>query len=349
MHVFVAGGAGFIGSVLVPHLLEAGHRVTVLDRFYFGRDTLAAAAEKYGDKLRLVRADIRDVRSDQLAGIDALVDLAGISNDPACELDANLTRAVNLDACVRLAETAQQCGAQRIVFASSCSVYGHGESHALTETSPLNPVSLYAQCKADAEKALDALAARTGITTTALRFATLFGVSPRMRFDIAVNVMTKNAFTDRKITVEGGGRQWRPFVHVRDVAECVERVLTAEPERVHREVFNVGSDENNLQIMNLAYRVRELVPNTDVIMAPTDPDRRDYNVGFEKLRDQLDFVPRVSIDEGIREVYEALRSGQIDPAERRWYTLKQYIFLVDVERTYRELAMSGSVLSSEAT
>ncbi len=345
MHILVTGGGGYIGSTLVPHLLDAGHEVTALDRFYFGPQTLDVAVAQHGDRLTLKQGDVRHVSADDFAGVDAVVDLAGISNDPSCELDPELTRNINLEGSVRVATAAQAAGVSRFVFASSCSVYGHGETQHLHEDSPLHPVSLYAKCKAEAERRIFALAQEHSWTATALRFATLFGVSGRTRFDVAVNVMTKNAYVDRKITVEGGGRQWRPFVHVRDVAACVLRVLEADPQRVGGRVYNVGSDDNNLRILNLAYRVRDLVPGTEIIMAPTDPDLRDYNVSFERLNSELDFRPTVSIDDGISEVLAALRDGRVDHQDRRCYTLKQYGFLVEVERTYARLAINGQVLS----
>jgi nucleoside-diphosphate-sugar epimerase len=345
MHVLVTGGAGYIGSTLVPHLLERGHRVTVLDRFYFGVDPLAPAIARHGADLVLHRADVRRVTEADFAGVDAVVDLAGISNDPSCELDPDLTRAVNLEGSVRVAGAAAAAGVRSLVFASSCSVYGHGEAERLDEDSSLHPVSLYARCKAEAETRLRAIGASTGMAITALRFATVFGISGRTRFDVAINVMTKNAYVDRRITVEGGGRQWRPFVHVRDVAGAVTTVLDQPRERVAGAVYNVGSDANNLRILQLAYRVRDQIPGTEVVMAPTDPDLRDYHVAFGRLERELGFTPRVSIDDGIAEVHSALREGRVDPLDRRCYTLKQYGFLVEVERTLAAIALDGHVLS----
>jgi nucleoside-diphosphate-sugar epimerase len=345
MHILVSGGAGYIGSTLVPLLLQSGHRVTVLDRLYFGEASLHKAQEAHGEALRLVRADVRRVDPRAFEGIEALVDLAGISNDPSCELSPELTRSVNYEGALRVARLAQAAGAQRIVFASSCSVYGHGSGLSLTEDSPLAPVSLYARCKADCEQGLSELGRTTGISVTALRFATVFGLSERMRFDLAVNVMTKNAYVARKITVDGGGEQWRPFVHVRDVAEAIRRALAAPMSAVRGQVINVGSNDNNLRIKNLAYRVRDRVPGTEIVMAPTDPDLRDYNVAFEKVNEVLGFRPARPIEEGIDEILAALRTGAVDPDDRRWYTLRQYTFLADVERTWNKIAMDGRVLS----
>lgn len=347
MHVFVAGGAGYIGSVLVPSLLESGHRVTVLDRFYFG-DTLAHAQARFGEKLRIVRADVRGFDRALLTSVDAVVDLSGISNDPSCELEPDLTRSVNVEGPKRLAVAATEQGVRRYVLSSSCSVYGHGEGLGLTERSSRHPVSLYARAKAEAEDVLLGMgrAQQGRMEVVCLRLATVFGLSPRMRFDLAINVMTKNAHVHRRIVVDGGGRQWRPFVHVRDVARAFELALTTDAGKVAGEVFNVGSDEGNVQILNLAFRVRDAIPGTEVVHAPTDPDLRDYNVSFDKIHRVLPFRTERSLDDGIREVLGALRAGSLDPDDRRWYTLKQYVFLRDAERAQQDLAIDGRLLSS---
>jgi nucleoside-diphosphate-sugar epimerase len=276
-----------------------------------------------------------------------VVDLSGISNDPSCELEPDLTRSVNVDGAKRLAVAACEHGVRRYVFSSSCSVYGHGEGLGLSETSARHPVSLYARSKADVEDFLLEVGRTRGpMGVTCLRLATVFGLSPRMRFDLAINVMTKNAYVHRRITVDGGGRQWRPFVHVRDAARAFELALTSDAGKVAGEVFNVGSDAGNVQILNLAFRVRDAVPGTEVVHAPTDPDLRDYNVSFDKIRRILDFQPERSVDDGIREVLDALREGAVDPDDRRWYTLRQYVFLRDAERAHRDLAIDGRLLST---
>jgi nucleoside-diphosphate-sugar epimerase len=348
MHVFVAGGAGYIGSVFVPLLLEQGHRVTVLDRLYFG-DTLKASGgvARFGEKLRVVRGDIRSFDRSLLRSVDAVVDLSGISNDPSCELEPGLTRSVNVDGAKHLAAAALEQGVRRYVYSSSCSVYGHGEGPGLTETSPRRPVSLYARAKAEIEDFLFEMgkSSRGATEVVCFRLATVFGLSPRMRFDLAINVMTKNAYVNRRITVDGGGRQWRPFVHVRDVARAFELGLTADAAKVAGEVFNVGSDAGNVQILNLAFRVRDAIPGTEVVHAPTDPDLRDYNVAFDKIQRVLSYRAERSVDDGIREVLGALRDGAVDPDDRRWYTLRQYVFLRDAERAHGDLSLDGKLLS----
>ncbi|RYE93426.1 MAG: SDR family oxidoreductase, partial [Myxococcales bacterium] len=283
-------------------------------------------------------ADVRRVDPRVFEGVDAMVDLAGISNDPACELDTELTRTVNLEGSRRCHRLAQGAGVKRIVCASSCSVYGHGEGTQLTESSPLHPVSLYARCKAELERA-------TPVCVTSLRFATVFGLAPRMRFDLAVNVMTKNAYIQQRIVVDGGGKQWRPFVHVADVAEAIRRTLEAPVETVRGQVINVGSNEGNVRILNLAYRVRDAIPGTHLDVAGSDPDLRDYNVNFDHIETVLGWRPRRTVDDGIAEVLAALRDGRVDPDDRRFYTLKQYVFLAEVERAFGAVAIDGKVLS----
>ncbi len=349
MHVLVAGGAGYIGSVFVPLLLEQGHHVTVVDRLYFG-DTLGRARERFGEKLRIARADVRSFDQSLLTSVDAVVDLSGISNDPSCELEPELTRSVNVEGAKRLAVAAREHGVKRYVFSSSCSVYGHGEGPGLTETSARHPVSLYARAKAEVEDFVLGLGKSSAgeMSVTCLRLATVFGLSPRMRFDLAVNVMTKNAYVNRRIVVDGGGRQWRPFVHVRDVSRAFELALTSDAAKVAGEVFNVGSDAGNVQILNLAFRVRDAIPGTEVAHAPTDPDLRDYNVSFDKIQRALSYKAEKGIDDGIREVLAALRDGVVDPEDRRHYTMRQYVFLREAERAHRELSIEGKLLSDGA-
>jgi nucleoside-diphosphate-sugar epimerase len=313
---------------------------------YFG-DTLSQTRARFGEKIRIVRADVRGFDQSLLTSIDAVVDLSGISNDPSCELEPDLTRSVNVEGAKRLAVAARENGVRRYVFSSSCSVYGHGEGLGLTESSARRPVSLYARAKAEVEDFLLEMgeSSHGEMEGTCLRLATVFGLSPRMRFDLAINVMTKNAYVKRRITVDGGGRQWRPFVHVRDAARAFELALTSEADKVAGEVFNIGSDMANVQILNLAFRVRDAVPGTEVVHAPTDPDLRDYNVSFDKVGRTLAFHAEKSVDDGIREVLGALREGVVDPEERRYYTLRQYVFLREAERAHRELAVEGHILS----
>lgn len=350
MHVLVAGGAGYIGSVLCPLLAEKGHKVTVLDRCYFGnpftQSQTRTPSAPLGPEINVVRADVRNFDPAILRGVETIVDVSGISNDPSCELEPELTKGVNIDGGKRLSRYAKEAGVRRYVYSSSCSVYGHGEGLGLTETSGRHPVSLYARAKAEMEDVLFGELKSNSFEVVALRLATVFGLAPRMRFDLAINVMTKNAYVHRRITVDGGGRQWRPFVHVRDVGDAFALAMTADAKLVNGEVFNVGSTQNNVQILNLAFRVRDAIPGTEVVHAPTDPDLRDYNVNFDKVQKVLDYSTKRTIDDGIQEVLEALKSGALDPDDRRWYTLKQYLFLREAERVHAEMSLEGRLLSS---
>ena len=342
MHIFVAGGAGYIGSVIVPTLLAKGHTVTALDRMYFG-DSLGTHPN-----LTKVRGDLRGFDPACLKGVDAVIDVSGISNDPSCELDADLTTAVNVGGGKRLANCAIEAGVRRYVYSSSCSVYGHGAGEGLMETSSRHPVSAYARSKVELEDTLTKMHAEGAMEVVVFRLATVFGLSPRMRFDLAINVMTKNAYVNRRITVDGGGRQWRPFVHVKDVADAFLQGVTRDAKLVNGEVFNVGSTANNLRILNLAFRVRDAIPGTEIVHAATDPDLRDYNVSFEKIEKRLGWTAQYSVDDGIAEVLAALKDGRLDPDERRFYTVRQYLFLREAENTMRALSLNGSLLGLDA-
>ncbi len=304
--VLVTGGAGYIGSVLCQLLLDRGYRVVLFDKFFFGSDSISGI--KKDPRLKVVKGDVRDTR--KVASLVeegmAVVHLASLSNDPSCDLDQQWSVEVNHDATVRLAQAAKRAGSSRFVFASSCSVYGFGGGVVLTEGSPVNPVSLYARLKAQSEAELMKMG-DGDFSPVTLRQATIFGLSPRMRFDLAINQMTLHAITRGKIFVLGGGKQWRPFLHVRDAANVFRLALEAPRETVHCGVFNVGSNENNFQIADLAVRVRREIGNVEIEVAPEDADRRDYRVDFDKVRDVLGFRPQADIATGIREVAAYIR------------------------------------------
>ncbi|HEX2515667.1 MAG TPA: aminotransferase class I/II-fold pyridoxal phosphate-dependent enzyme, partial [Chloroflexota bacterium] len=322
--VLVTGGAGYLGSVLVPTLLDEGYEVDVFDRFLFGREPLAAVQDH--SRLRLIEGDVTSLGKHNgfLEGVDAVIHLAALSNDPSCDLKPELTQRVNFEGTAELARRAARAGVRRFLFASSCSVYGSNPSPLVDELSELHPVSLYAQKKADAEQALFSLPA-PGMTITALRMATLYGLSPRMRFDLAINLMVMNAVTKRAIYVLGGGRQWRPFLHVADASQAFITALQAHPEVVDRAVFNAGADRHNFQIAELAQMVREALPQLDVQVTtvPDDADKRSYRVSFKKITEELHFRPRCDVSESIVEIARAIQSGRLgDINDTRYYTVK---------------------------
>ncbi|HWP36232.1 MAG TPA: NAD-dependent epimerase/dehydratase family protein [Gemmatimonadales bacterium] len=309
--VLVTGGAGYIGSHLVRMLLERGYHVRVLDRFDYGRAGIAGLQHPH---LEIVQGDIcstRDV-SRAVRNVDAVIALAAIVGDPACNLDPEETINLNYSATKILVETCNFYGVRRIVFASSCSVYGANGCDLLTEGSRLHPVSLYARTRVLSENIL--FDRHGDVEPVVLRLATVFGVSPRMRFDLFVNTLTARAVVERRITLFGGN-QWRPNVHCRDAARAFILALEASGSDVAGQVFNVGGDAQNHRISHVGQMVAELVGDVAVETRDDVPDPRDYRVSFERIRRVLGFVPKFSVADGIREVAAAVRG---DPSLQRY-------------------------------
>jgi nucleoside-diphosphate-sugar epimerase len=311
LRVLVTGGAGYVGSTLLPLLLARGHQVRVLDVLVHGGQGLLGVWADSAFEFR--RGDIRDPRlvRDAVRGVDAVIHLAAIVGDPACARNGELARAVNLDASLALLDACRQAAVQRVVFASTCSNYGRmadPEAY-LEESSPLAPVSLYAETKVAVEQAV-LQAARDGLCATPLRFATVFGVSPRMRFDLTVNEFTAELLTTGKLVVFGE-QFWRPYVHVRDAARAIVAVLDADPAAVSGEVFNVGATEENYQKQQLVELIRPCVPRAEVEYVHRAEDPRDYRVSFTKIRQRLGFEITRRVPDGIREVAALITSGAI--------------------------------------
>ncbi|TMI78009.1 MAG: SDR family oxidoreductase [Bacillati bacterium ANGP1] len=324
--LLVTGAGGYIGSVLTRMLLEHGDSVTAVDRFFFGRQTLPPD----DGRLRVIEGDIRTLQQAELRGIDAVIDLAALSNDPAGELESEKTWAINHAGRVRIATLAKQAGVPRYILPSSCSVYGFQEG-LLDERSPVNPLTTYAKANRQAEGDTLALA-DAGFCVVVLRQATVYGLSPRMRFDLAINGMVRGLFKQGKIPLLRDGTQWRPFVHVRDTARAMMLMLEARPERVNAQIFNVGSDDQNCQIMPLAKTVAEAMGIRFDYEWYGLPDHRSYRVSFQKVREAVGFHPACSPSDGAREVYEALRSGAVDPDDPRTITVGWYKHLIETSR-----------------
>lgn len=320
MQVLVTGGGGYLGSWVVRYLRERGHAVRVFDRYCFG--DAAAPAEEEG--VSIVRGDIRRLQEtpEFLEDIDAVIHLASLSNDPSCDLDAEMAMDVNLESTVELAKMAMQRQVRRFVFASSCTIYGRGVFELLDENSPANPVSTFGKSKLAAEQALLRMR-NEHFEPVIARTATMFGWSPRMRFDLAVNQMVATALRQGRIEVRGGGNQWRPFVHVRDAARALVQMVDAPADRVSGEIFNTGSDIYNTRIIDLARRVARHIGEVNVEIAKDDDDLRNFRVQFGKIRERLGFSCEWSIDEGIQEVCEALADGSIDPFQERYFNVRR--------------------------
>lgn len=316
--VLVIGGGGYIGSALVPKLLAGGYRVRVLDLFVYGREAIAEVAEH--PHLEIVEGDFREVHTvvNAMQGIDAVVHLGAIVGDPACALNEQLTLEINLIATRMLAETAKGSGVSRFIFASTCSVYGANDQVLdVDEQSALNPVSLYARSKIASEKVLMEMAdAKFG--PVILRFGTLYGLSGRIRFDLIANLLTAKALWEGEMPLFGGD-QWRSFVHVSDVASCIVKALRRPQDQVRGQIFNVGSDEQNYTLKEVAERIARLVPGAKTLELGVDGDRRNYRVNFSKVRKALDFKPEWTIEDGVRQIIRAMNDGVVTD-----YSLPEY-------------------------
>ncbi|MCK4325581.1 SDR family oxidoreductase [bacterium] len=337
--VLIVGGAGYIGSVLTTALLQRGYKVKVLDRLFFG----AEPVEKHlnNSNFELIKGDIRYVSERIFKDTNAVINLAAISNDPSCELDSSATRAVNYKGTVRVAKLAKKMGVDKFVFSSSCSVYGCGADINLTEESALSPLSLYALTKVMAEKEILKLGNNDFIVTI-LRNATVYGISKRMRFDLVVNMMTLNAFKNKKIHIIGGGLQWRPNIHVQDVCNAFIKVLESSPSKVQKQIFNVGSKEQNYQVIQIANMVKNTMPDIVIEKVPSDPERRDYNVNFDKITNILGYSTGKTVVDGILEIKEGLERGIItDDIKTR--TLDYYKYLLEANKIIKSVSVKGKI------
>jgi nucleoside-diphosphate-sugar epimerase len=326
-HILVTGGAGYIGGTLVEGLLSAGNKVTVLDRCFFGTAHLDELLNEFRGQLTLVKGDIRSVGSQIFEGVGAVCDLAALSNDPSGDLDPVVTFSINHLGRTRVAMMARERGVRRYVLASSCSIYGFN-SRDVHEGSRANPLTAYAKANYRAERDALLMGDRT-FCVTVLRQATVYGLSPgRMRFDLAVNAMARTAFEKGVIYVDGDGMQWRPFVHVRDTSRTFREVIAADPKQVEGQVFNVGSAEQNFQILELAQRISSALGDIPIEHRPENEDDRSYNVDFQKIEHDLGFKPEYTPEKAAQEIFNALESRELveDPS---WDTIDHYIALLE--------------------
>lgn len=305
MRVLVTGGAGYIGNFVVEELLDNGHNVRVLDSFLFGHDALDPFQND--ENLELREGDIRhlDDLSYSLEGMDAVIHLAGIVGDPACSVNEQATHSVNVEATKSLIEVCEFHDIERLIFASTCSVYGASELMELNEGSYLNPLSLYAESKIDSEEIIQHNTSNTfnknSISATILRLGTIFGWSRRMRFDLVVNLLTAKAVLEGDIPVYGG-EQYRPLVHVHDAAQAFVDVLESPKEDVSGEIFNVGDNELNYQIKEVGRIVEDNIPESEVRFVEHKEDNRTYRVDFDKINHIIDWEAERTIEDGVKKI-----------------------------------------------
>jgi nucleoside-diphosphate-sugar epimerase len=317
--IVITGGAGYIGAPLCLSLAESGQAVRALDVLLHDQDEIAQSLEQAG--VELLRADIRsaEARAQALSGAEAVVHLAAIVGDPACARDPELSHRVNVEGTRQLALDAERLGVQRFVMASTCSNYGRmsDPETPIDETGVLSPVSLYAEQKVELEQWL--LDGSHGVLRpTCLRFATVYGVAPRMRFDLTVNEFTRDLWAGRRLEVFGE-KFWRPYVHARDAGRAIRTVLDAPIDVVAGQVFNVGRSGENYRKLDLVEEIRKLCDRGEVSFVHRDEDPRDYKVSFDKIRNVLGFETEMTVPDGIAELIAALDENRFaDPFDGRY-------------------------------
>jgi len=305
--VLITGGAGYIGSILSDKLLKKGYNVIILDKLSFGKNPIKNLLRK--KNFQLIVGNINNINDliNSVKNADIIIHLAGIVGDPASAIDPSTTMAINHFSTKSLIELSKYYQVSRFIFASSCSVYGASDKK-LIETSSLNPVSMYAKTKVSSENELLNMADNF-FHPVILRFATLYGKSPRMRFDLAVNTMTAHAYFKKNIHVHGG-KQWRPMLHVYDAAMSCIAVMEKPIQMVENQIFNVGSDTENYQIQDIAKAICAQLPTTNIIFHDNLADKRNYRVSFKKIKRLLNFKTNLSVKDGVKEIVQSFKKGQ---------------------------------------
>ena len=338
-HVLVTGGCGYIGSVLVPMLLDRGYNVRVFDKLYFGEESL----EKVRGKIELIAGDVRNFDPVILDGIDGCIHLGSLSNDPTTTFNPDASRTINFEGTMKLAKACKERGIQRFTFASTCAVYGFHLDRTADEAFPVNPQSDYAMSKLNVDIELQKMSDEN-FSPVILRQATVFGFSPRMRWDIVVNAFAMHAFKTGRLDVWFGGEVWRPVIHVKDTAEAHIRCLEAPAEKVRGEIFNLVY--KNYRILELAHRVKkalaEMGINVEVDANYDHVDSRSYRTAGDKIANVLNFTPSISIEDGVEEIVNVLRSGQYRDFDHPvYYNMRWMKLLVEIEE---RLEKTGKVL-----
>jgi nucleoside-diphosphate-sugar epimerase len=327
--ILVTGHKGYIGSVLAPILMEAGYDVVGYDTGYFRECTIIPDI----CEIPSINKDIRDLMARDLQGFHAVVHLAALSNDPIGNLRQNWTEEINHQSSVRLAELAKAAGVERFLFSSSCIMYGMSSAEVVNEQSPLDPQTEYARSKVKSERAISGLAG-DGFSPVFLRNGTIYGLSPHMRFDTVFNDLMGRATTSGKVIVYSDGKPWRPVIHVKDVARAFLAVLAAPATKIHNQAFNVGSNELNYRVMQLAEIAQRTVPGCELeVKAQSSADQRTYRADFTKFKSAFpNFEFQWTPEKGAQELHTMFRSIQLDQAtfaDKRFTRLKWLTYLLE--------------------
>ena len=338
MKILITGGAGYVGSVVIPQLIEDGHYVKCLDRFFFGDEFLSQ--EKFLGKLENIKDDIRWFEPKILENVDVVLDLAAISNDPAGELNPEKTFEINHKGRARVARLSKEYGVKRYILASSASIYGQQEQIA-DEKSSVNPLTAYSNANRNAE--IDTLPLNDDdFTVTILRFSSVYGKSPGMRFDTAVNRMVLDSFKNNKIFVSGKSNK-RPFIHINDVARSYLLAITTKQNKIGGQIFNVGSENQNYEMGDLANEIAKICDTKCDIETGETNDHRSYFASFKKIQNVLGFNTDYNIEDGVKEMYESLKTGEItDSIKTR--TVEWYKKLLSDENLSKKFLINGTVL-----
>ncbi len=326
-NVLVTGGAGYVGCVLIKKLLQEGYYVRVLDQLIFGKEPLSEFNGNPNFDLRVGVVEDKYMIEKCIKDIDAVIHLSGLSNDPSCEIDAELTRKYNIEATKVLLAAAKKEGVKRFIYASSCSAYGFTNDNIVTEETPPTPLTAYAKSKVESENII-LPEGNDNFVTVCLRKATIYGPSPRMRFDLVINTMTGMAVSEGRIVINGGN-QWRPFLHVEDAAEAYLFMLRADKKNINGQIFNVGSDQQNVRIIDLAHTIAGLLPGTRVEQSHS-PDSRSYHVSFTKLN-ALGWKATHTIEEGVKEIKRMFDTKQVTEfRDLNYFNIKRIVTYLNI-------------------
>jgi nucleoside-diphosphate-sugar epimerase len=338
-NILVTGGCGYIGSVLVPVLVGRGYTIRVFDKLYFGDETLGNVRKE----IELIPGDVRNFKPEILDGIDSVIHLGSLSNDPTAEFHPRAAHSINYTGTIKLARACKERGIEKFIFASSCAVYGFRLDEPVDENSPVDPQSEYAKSKADVDRKLQSMA-DSEFCPVSLRQATVYGFSPRMRWDIVVNAFVMHAFQSGRLDVWFGGDAWRPLVHVRDTTEAHICCLEADPDKVRGEIFNLVSE--NYRILELAQDVKKALADmgisVEIDVNYDEVDNRSYVVNGDKIATTLEYTPKVTVGEGVKEIAGILREGKYRNFDHPiYYNMPWMKLLIDVEE---RLKKTGKVL-----